>query len=63
LKVRPSSTPSEVARITIHLDAAADIREFVAIYEKCRFGGRELTGEDRARYMRLLKDIKTRLKS
>ena len=63
LKVRPSSTPSEVARETSHLDTAADIREFIAIYEKCRFGGSELTAEDRKRYLDLLAKIKIRLKS
>jgi transglutaminase-like putative cysteine protease len=61
--ISSASTPSGVARAAYEFGINEPIMEFIAIYEASRFGGRELTGEDRARYLRLLKEIKNRMKS
>jgi hypothetical protein len=61
--ISSASTPSGVARAAYEFGINEPIMEFIAIYEASRFGGRELTVEDRARYLRLLKEIKNRMKS
>jgi transglutaminase-like putative cysteine protease len=61
--ISSASTPSEVAREATQFGMNNRIKEFITIYEECRFGGRALTAENRARYLRLLKEIKNRMKS
>ena len=61
--ISAASTPSEVAREAARFGMNDRIKEFIAIYEECRFGGRELSAEDRARYLRLLAEINKRMKS
>jgi hypothetical protein len=61
--ISPASTPSEVAREAARFGMNDRIKEFIAIYEECRFGGRKLSAEDRVRYLRLLTEINKRMKS
>jgi hypothetical protein len=56
--ITPSTTPSEAKQEAIQLGMDGKIGEFIQIYEEHRFGGREMKGEDRARYRKLLKEIK-----
>lgn len=62
-KVIPSSTPSEVSREAIRLGMGHGTEEFIRMYEGCRFGGRDIRGESRERFEKLLKDIGRRTKS
>jgi hypothetical protein len=55
--ITPSSTPSEVVREARRLGPDKRIREFITLYEEHRFGGREMNGENRVRYQRLIREI------
>jgi transglutaminase-like putative cysteine protease len=62
-KITLSSTTSEVKREAVNLGMDSKIAEFINLYEKHRFGGKEMKGEARARYQRLLIEIKRQFKS
>ena len=62
-RISASSTPSEVVREGMRLGADKRIREFVALYEEHRFGGREMEGEMRTRYQKLLREIMKEMKA
>ena len=61
--ITPSSTPSEVMREGMRLGTDKRIREFITLYEEHRFGGREMDGEKRVRYQKLLQEIMANMKS
>jgi transglutaminase-like putative cysteine protease len=63
VRVVVSTTPAEVAENAVHLGMNGKIREFIAIYEEHRFGGREMPGEDRVKYKRLMKEIRRQIGS
>ena len=60
--IKPSSTTSEIEREAAHLGMNQSILEAIKLYEECRFGKREMGGEERARYKMLIKEIKRQLK-
>jgi hypothetical protein len=62
-KITLCSTTSEVKREAAQLGIDGKVAEFINLYEKHRFGGKEMKGEDRARYQRLIIEIKRQLKS
>jgi transglutaminase-like putative cysteine protease len=62
-RVSVSSTAAEVAEEAVRLGMNGKIREFVATYEGHRFGGREMSGEDRVKYKRLMKEIRREIGS
>ena len=62
IMITPSSTTSEIGREAAHLDMNQSILEAIKLYEECRFGKRELSGEVRARYRMLIREIKRQLK-
>ena len=62
-KITLSSTTSEVKREAVNLGMDSKIAEFINLYEKYRFGGKEMKGKDRARYQRLIIEIKRQFKS
>jgi len=56
--IKQSSTSSEVRNEALQLGTFQRILEFIKLYEEYRFGRREMGREDRARYQRLIKEIK-----
>ncbi len=60
-EISPSSTPSEVKQEAVNLGMDGRIEEFIKLYEEHRFGGKEMRGEGKARYQRLIKEIKRQL--
>ncbi|OHE58268.1 MAG: hypothetical protein A2Z47_14060 [Thermodesulfovibrio sp. RBG_19FT_COMBO_42_12] len=60
-EISPSSTPSEVKQEAVNLGMDGRIEDFLKLYEEHRFGGKEMRGEDRARYRNLIKEIKRQL--
>jgi hypothetical protein len=54
-------TPGEVLRMSDGLAVEKEIREFLGMYEKDRFGKRPMTSPERTRYDLLLKSIRTGL--
>jgi hypothetical protein len=61
--ITPSSTPSEVMREGIRLGTDKRIREFITMYEEHRFGGRDMDGEKKVRYQKLMQKIIADIKS
>jgi len=57
IRITDSTTAAEVVKEAVHLGVNGKIREFVAIYEEHRFGGREVSAEDKMKYKRLTKEI------
>ncbi len=55
--ITPSSTPSDVMREAMRFGTDKRIGEFITLYEEHRFGGREMDGENRARYQKLMQEI------
>jgi hypothetical protein len=53
-------TAGEIKKMALPLGASVDIEDFLRMYEEHRFGGREMSAEDRERYVRLLREIKKR---
>lgn len=62
-KITLSSTTSEVKREAVNLGMDSKIAEFINLYEKYRFGGKEMSREGRARYRRLITELKKQFKS
>ena len=62
-KIKPSSTPSDVKREVVQLGIDTGVAEFIKLYEDHRFGGKDMRGEDRARYQSLIKEIERQIKS
>ena len=60
-EISPSSTPFEVKQEAVNLGMDGRIEDFLKLYEEHRFGGKEMRGEDRARYRNLIKEIKRQL--
>jgi transglutaminase-like putative cysteine protease len=60
-EISPSSTPSEVKQEAVNLGMDGRIEDFLKLYKKHRFGGKEMIGEDRVRYRNLIKEIKRQL--
>ena len=58
IRMKQSMTAGEVKQMALPLGMSDDLEEFLRIYEEHRFGQRELSPEDRGRYIRLLKKIK-----
>jgi hypothetical protein len=58
IKVIPSSTPMEIRDEAIRIGLDGKVAEFIDLYEKYRFSGRKMNGEDRVRYKNLMKEIK-----
>ena len=58
IRMTQSMTAGEVKQMALPLGITDDLEEFLRIYEEHRFGQRELSPEDRERYIRLLKKIK-----
>ncbi|RPI36952.1 MAG: DUF3488 domain-containing protein [Nitrospiraceae bacterium] len=58
IRMKHSMTAGEVKQMALPLGMSDDLEEFLRIYEEHRFGQRELSPEDRDRYVRLLKKIK-----
>jgi transglutaminase-like putative cysteine protease len=56
-----SSTPSEVKKEAVQFGMGSKVEEFIKLYEESRFGGKEMKGEDRARYQNLMDEIKRQL--
>ena len=56
--MKQSMTAGEVKQMALPLGMSDDLEEFLRIYEEHRFGQRELSPEDKDRYVRLLKKIK-----
>ena len=56
-EITSSSTAAEVRREAVRLGMDGNVEKFVELYEKYRFGGREMAREDRDRYQKLLADI------
>lgn len=63
IKITQSTTPSDVKREAMRLGTDVKVEEFIRLYQEYRFGGREMGGEDRARYQSLIKEIKRQIKS
>ena len=63
VRVTVSTTAAEVAEKAVHLGMDGKIRKFIAIYEEHRFGGREMSEEDRLKYKRLAKEIRRQIGS
>jgi len=61
VRVTMSTTAAEVAEKAVHLGMDGKIREFIATYEENRFGGREMSREDRVKYKRLMKEIRRQI--
>jgi hypothetical protein len=61
--ITPSSTPSEVMREGMRLGTDRRVSEFITMYEEHRFGGREMDGEKRLRYQKLMQKIIADIKS
>jgi transglutaminase-like putative cysteine protease len=61
-EISSSSTPSDVKREAIQLGMDGRVEDFLKLYEEHRFGGKEMRGEDRTRYQRLIKEIKKQFK-
>ena len=61
-RLSASSTPGDIVRVSARLPAGEEIREFVMIYERHRFGCKIMSPDDRKRYCSLLRSIKKRLK-
>jgi hypothetical protein len=57
-----SSTPSEVKKEAVQFGMGSKGEEFIKLYEESRFGGKEMKGEDRARYQNLMDEIKRNLR-
>jgi hypothetical protein len=55
--ITPSSTPSDVVREAMRFGTDKRIGEFITLYEEHRFGGREMDGEKRVRYQKLMQAI------
>jgi transglutaminase-like putative cysteine protease len=62
-KIKPSSTPSDVKKEAIQLGIDTGVTEFIKLYEDHRFGGKDMRGEDRARYKSLIKEIDRHIKT
>jgi len=62
ITIKQSSTPSEIREEAAHLEMNQSILEALNLYEKYRFGCRETGSEERARYQRLVREIKRRLR-
>jgi hypothetical protein len=60
---RNSPTTSEVKREAAQLGMEGKVAEFINLYEKHRFGGKDMKVEARARYHRLISEIIRQLKS
>ena len=58
VRVTVSTTPAELMEKAVRLGVDGKIREFIELYEEHRFGGREMSGEDRVKYRRLMKEIR-----
>ncbi|MEW6419798.1 MAG: DUF3488 and transglutaminase-like domain-containing protein [Nitrospirota bacterium] len=61
-EITPSSTPSEVKKEAVNLGMDDRVEDFLKLYEKHRFGGKEMRGEDKIRYRNLIKEIKKQFK-
>jgi transglutaminase-like putative cysteine protease len=61
--IKPSSTSSEVRNKTLQLNLDQRILEFIKLYEKYRFGKREMGLEEKARYQSLIREIKRQLRN
>jgi transglutaminase-like putative cysteine protease len=57
-----SSTPSEVIKEVVQFGIGGKVEEFIKLYEESRFGGKEMKGEDKARYQNLMEEIKSQLR-
>jgi len=57
-EITSSSTAAEVRREAVRLGMDGNVEKFIELYEKYRFGGREMVREDRDRYQKLLADIR-----
>jgi transglutaminase-like putative cysteine protease len=62
VRVTVSTTPAEMAEGAVHLGMDGKIREFVKIYEEHRFGGREMSGKERVKYKRMMKEIRSQIR-
>jgi hypothetical protein len=60
ISMKQSMTAGEIKKMALPLGASVDIEDFLRMYEEHRFGGREMSAEDRERYVRLLREIKKR---
>jgi protein-glutamine gamma-glutamyltransferase len=62
-KISPSSTPAEVKKELMRFGINNKAAEFIALYERYRFGGIEIKREDRARLQRLMREIAEQIRS
>jgi hypothetical protein len=62
-RIPSSATPGDIVRESARLPAGEAIKEFVAIYERHRFGCKIMGPDDRKRYSKLLRTIKKKLKN
>ena len=53
-----AATPGEVADRAMRLGINGKIGEFMAMYERHRFGGGEMSKDERMKYKRLVKEIR-----
>jgi transglutaminase-like putative cysteine protease len=61
IRITVSTTAAEVAEASVHLGMNGKIEEFIAMYEEHRFGGRQMSGEDRMKFKRLVKEIRRQI--
>lgn len=57
-KVTASSTPSDIAKEASKLGMAEKASEFIRLYETARFGGKELSIDEKERYESINKNLK-----
>jgi len=61
VRVTVSTTPAELMEKAVRLGMGGKIREFIELYEEHRFGGKKMSGQDRVKYKRLMKEIKSQI--
>jgi hypothetical protein len=52
-----NSTPADVRREAIRLGFDKDVSDFIAMYERFRFGGHAMTGVERKRYRNIFSKV------
>ena len=58
MRILPSTTAEDIRKRMSRPEAARKAEEFMALYERCRFGGKEMGRDEKTRYLMLLKEVK-----